>query len=120
MSESLTNKLLPILEGIQPAELSQQVATLSLAYCNMIDPKHPIYQLMLGPNTAHEERLQSRHPFRPVAHKLLNELYKLRIQAAQWTDYIWEVKCLKGQSELSLLVPRPSAKPFSMGLTRIA
>ena len=57
-----------------------------------MDPKQLIYQLMVGPITAYEERLRSRHLFVFAAHKLLNELSKLSIQAAQWIDYKWDVK----------------------------
>ena len=48
---------LPILAAIQPAELRQQEATLSLAYHTRMDPKHLLYQLMVGSIIAHEERL---------------------------------------------------------------
>ena len=41
---------------------------------------------MVRPTIAHQERLQSRHPFGPVTRKLLNGLSKQSIQAAQWTD----------------------------------
>ena len=54
---------------------------------------------MLEPTTVHIQERRSRHPFVPAASKLLNELSKLSIQAAQWTDY----KCLKvNQSYASL------------------
>ena len=48
-----------------------------------MDPNHLLHQLMVGPITAHEERLRSRHPFVPAARKRLNKLSKLRIRAAQ-------------------------------------
>ena len=65
---------LPILVGIQPAELRRQGATLSLAYRILIDLKHLLHQLMVGPITTHEEKLRSQHPFVSAARKLLNEL----------------------------------------------
>ena len=47
---------LPFLVCIQPAELRRQGATLSLAYRSLMDPKHPLHQLVVGPTTVHEER----------------------------------------------------------------
>ena len=38
------------------------------------------------------ERLKARRPFVPVARKLLNDLSKLGIRAAQWTNYRWSAK----------------------------
>ena len=92
-----TNDYFPILAGIQPAELRRQEATLSLAYHSVMDPKHLLRQLMVWRTTAHDERLQSYHPFVPVARKLLNELFKLSIRAAQWIDYEWDVKYSENQ-----------------------
>ena len=46
---------LPILAGIQPVELSRQEAILSLAYQNLMNPKHQLHQLMVGP-TLYKER----------------------------------------------------------------
>ena len=40
---------LPILSGIQPAELRRQRATLSLAYRESLDPDHILYGLLVGP-----------------------------------------------------------------------
>ena len=73
---------LPILAGIQPAKIHRQGATLSLAYRNLMDPKHLLHQLMVGPITAYEKRLRSGHPYVPVTRKLLNELSKLSISVA--------------------------------------
>ena len=41
-----TKDYLPILAGILPAELRQQVATLSLTYHIAMDSKHLVHQLM--------------------------------------------------------------------------
>ena len=61
----------PILAGIKSPKL-RRGATLSLAYRSLMDPKHLLYQLMVGPATVHEKRLRSRHPFVPPARQLLN------------------------------------------------
>ena len=110
----------PILAGIQPAELRRQGSTLFLACRNLMNPKHPLHQLMSGPITVHEERLLSQHLFVPVARKMLNELSKLSIRTAQWIDYKWDGKYFEDQSELRLFFPRPSARPLRMDLPRPA
>ena len=43
----------------------------------------------------------------PAARKLLNELIKLSIRAAQWIDYTWDVKYSEDQSELRLFSQGP-------------
>ena len=73
----------PILAGIQPPELCQHGATFSLAYRSLMDPKHLLYQFMVGPTADHKERLRSRHPFVLAARKLLNKLFKLSVRTAQ-------------------------------------
>ena len=34
--------------------------------------------------------------------------------------YVWNVKYCEDQSELRLFVPKPSARPYGMGLSRLA
>ena len=87
MPASLINETdyLPIFAGIQPTEFRRQRATLSRAYRSFMDPKRLLHQLMVGPITAHEERLRFPHPFVPAEHKRLNELSKLSIRAERWT-----------------------------------
>ena len=74
---------------------------------------------MVGPTTVHEERLRSRYLFVPAARKLLNELFKLSIQAAQLTDYKLNVKYSEGQSEVRLLVPKLNARPLSISVATL-
>ena len=71
---------------------------------------------MVGPIIADEERLRSRHPVVPAVRKLLYELSKLSIRAAQWIDYKWDVKYGEDQSELLFFVPKPRARPLGIGL----
>ena len=73
---------LPILSGIQPAELRRLGATLSLARCGTLDPDHILHgQLAVLPDLP-QERLKSRRIFVPAARKLLNVLSKLGIRVA--------------------------------------
>ena len=74
---------LPILTGIQPAELRLLGATLSSAKRGNLDPDLFLYGQLAGPPEVLQERLKSRRPFVPAAWKLLNELSELGIRAAQ-------------------------------------
>ena len=74
---------LPVLAGIQPAELRRLGATLSLAYRGSLDTDHILYELLVGSPDAQRERLKSRHLFVSVARRLLHELSELDFRAAQ-------------------------------------
>ena len=54
---------LPVLSGIQPAELRRLGATLSLAYRGSLDPDHILHGLLSGSSDTRQVRLRSRHPF---------------------------------------------------------
>ena len=84
-----------------------------------MDAKHLLHRLIVGPTTANDERLRSRHLFVTAALKPLNELFKLSIRVAQCTDHKWDVKYCEGQSELRLFVPRPGSRTLSVGLPRL-
>ena len=75
---------------------------------------------MEGSNPVQGERLQSRHPFGPAACKLLSELSKLSIRAAQWIDFQWDAKYSRGQADLHFFVAMPSTRPLGMSLPRPA
>ena len=51
---------LPVLSGIQPAELRRLGATLSLAYRGSLDPDHILYGLLSGSSDTRQVRLRSR------------------------------------------------------------
>ena len=70
---------LPVLAGIQPAELRRLGATLSLAYRASLDPDHILYELLTGSPDCRRERLKSRRSFVPAARKLLQDLTELDI-----------------------------------------
>ena len=57
---------LPVLSGIQPAELRRMGATLSLAYRGSLDPNYILYDLLSGFSDTRQVRLRSRLPFVPV------------------------------------------------------
>ena len=106
---------LPILSGIQPAELRQLGATLSLAYRGSLDPDHILYGLLSGSSDTRQERLRSRHPFVPAARNLLDNLARLGIRASEWTNHKWKTEYCENTSRLGAFVPRTSV---GMGLPR--
>ena len=74
---------LPVLAGIQPAELRRLGATLSLANCAIHDPDHVLHGQLVGQQNAHQERLRSRRPFVLASWKMLGSLSKLDIRVKQ-------------------------------------
>ena len=111
---------LPVLSGIQPAELRRQEATLSLANCISLDPGHILHGQLTEPQAASKERLKSRHPFVPAARKLLHNLSELGIRAAQWTNLTWDTEYSKSMSALGVYIPSVSIRSNRMSLTRTA
>ena len=80
---------LPILSGIQPAELHQLEETLSLAHRGSLNPDHIFYFLLSGSLDAGQERLRSGRPFVPFfgIANLLDNLAGLGIRVSEWTNH---------------------------------
>ena len=114
-----TNNL-PVLSGIQPAELRRQEATLSLANCSSSGPGHILHAKLTESQTASKERLKSRHPFVPAARKLLHNLFELGICTVQWTNLTWDTEYSKSMQALGVYIPRVSTRPIGMSWTRTA
>ena len=99
---------LPVLSGIQPAELLRMGETLSLAYRGSLDPDHILHGLLSGSSDTRQVRLRSRRPFVPGARNFLDNLARLGIRASEWTNHKWKtestVKMLAGSV---FLCPRP-------------
>ena len=111
---------LPVLSGIQPAELCQMGATLSLAHRGSLDPDHILYGLLSGSSDTCQVRLRSRHPFVPSAQNLLDNLARLGICASEWTNQKWKTEYCKNASRLRAFVPGTGARPVGMGLPQAA
>ena len=109
---------LPILAGIQPAELRRRGATLSLANRATLNPDHILHEQLVRKQNAHQGRLKSRRPFVPAAQNLLDSLTESDIRAEQWMDYVWNMEYLKSASRLHAFIPRAIPKPLAMGLSR--
>ena len=111
---------LPVLSGIQPAELCCQGAALSLANCSSLDPGHILHGQLTDLQDASKEGLKFRHVFASAARKLLHNLSELGIHAAHWTNLTWDTEYSKNMSALGVYIPRVSARPIGMSLTRTA
>ena len=74
---------LPVLSGIQPAELRRMGATLSFAYRGSLDPDHILHGLLSGSSDTRQVRLRSRRPFVPGARILLDNLARLGIRPSE-------------------------------------
>ena len=107
---------LPVLSGIQPAELRRMGATLSLAYRGFLDPDHILHGLLSGSSDTGQVRLRSRRPFVPGARNLLDNLARLGIRASEWTNQKWNAEYCKNAFRLRAFVPETSARPVGMGL----
>ena len=111
---------LPVLSGIQPAELRRLEATLSLAYRGFLDPDHILYGLLSGSSDTRQVRLKSRRPFVPAARNLLDNLAKLGIRPSEWTNHKWKTEYCENASRLRAFVHGTGARPVGMGLPRAA
>ena len=111
---------LPVLSGIQPAELRLMGATFSLAYRRSLNPDHILYGLLSGFSDTRQVRLRSRRPFVPAARNLLDNLAKLGICASEWNNHKWNAEYCENASRLRAFVPRTGARPVGMGLPRAA
>ena len=109
---------LPVLSGIQPAELRRLGATLSLAYRGSLYPDHILHGLLSGSSDTRQVRLRSRRPFVPGARNLLDNLARLGIRASEWTNHKWNAEYCESASRLRAFVPGTSARPVGMGLPR--
>ena len=111
---------LPLLSGIQPAELRRMGATLSLAHRGCLDPDDILYGLLSGSSDTRQVRLRSRRPFVPAAWNLLDNFARLGIRAFEWTNHKWKTEYCENASRVRAFVPGTGARPVGMGLPRAA
>ena len=111
---------LPVLSGIQPAELRHQGATLSLANRSSLDPDHILHGQFHESQDVCRERLKSRCSFVLAARKLLNSLSEMDVRAAQWTNTKWDMVYSANTSSLHVFIPKASTRPVGMGLPKAA
>ena len=93
---------LPILAGIQPAELRFRGTTLSLARCAM-EPGHLLHSTLTCSPGGHARHLTSRHPFVHAAQQLISSSDDNNRSAALWADQRWNVEWLENITKLHAL-----------------
>ena len=111
---------LPVLSGIQPAELRRIGATLSLACRGSLVPDHILYGFLSGSSDTRQVRLRSRRPFVSAARNLLDNLASLSIRASEWTKHKLNAEYRENVSRLRAFMPRNGARLIGMGLPRAA
>ena len=93
---------LPILAGIQPAELRQRGVTLILGHRAM---EHGV-PWSTRPSGATAWRLKSRHPFVPAAKQLIS-FSDNNIRAAHWADHQWNAEWADNPQDSALQFQTP-------------
>ena len=109
---------LPVLAGIQPAELRRLGATLFVANRAIHDSDYVLHGQLVGQQDAHLGRLKSRRPFVLAAWKVLDSLSKLDIRVKQWTKHKWNADYLECTSRVRAFIPRVSSRQLGMSLPR--
>ena len=110
---------LPILAGIQPAELHRSGATLCLG-CRAMEPGHLLHSALTRPSCAVARRLKSRHPFVSAAQQLISSSDKNNIHAAHWADHQWNAEWLDNTARLRTFIPDTGTHSPGMAVTRTA
>ena len=95
-------------------------ATLSLAYCESLNPDHILYGLLSGPSDTRQVKLRYRRPFVPAARNLLDNLARLGIRSSEWTNHKWKTEYCENAFRLRAFVSGTGARPVGMGLLRAA
>ena len=111
---------LPVLSGIQPAELPRMGAALFLTHRRSLDPDLILYGLLSEFSYTRQVRLRSRRLFVPAARNLLDNLARFGIRAFEWKNHKWKTEYCEGASRLLAFVPGTGARPVGMGLPRAA
>ena len=105
---------LPVLSGIQPAELCRQGVTLSPANHSSLDPDHILHGQFNESQDVCRERLKSRHSFVPAAQKLLDSLSEMDVvQLSERTrNGTWSTLLTHRHSHA--FIPKASTRPLGM------
>ena len=113
-------EFLPILWGIQPAELCHTGATISLSQSALNQPKHLFHRLVSESSPGHR-RLKSRLRFVPAALDLLkNTMQEDQFSSAQWMTEKWRSEWESMTTPLHLHFPTPKERPAGLDLPRLA
>jgi len=92
---------LPFLEGIQPAELRRNGATLPLAH-RIMEPGHLLHSAPTCPPSANAWHLKSRHIYVSAAQQLVSSCdNNNNIRAAHWADHRWNAAWAEELKEMA-------------------
>ena len=100
---------LPILEGIQPAELRRNGGTLSLAR-RALEPGHLLHLALTRPSSANARRLKWRHPFVLDAQHLISSSDN-NIRVAQWADNQWNEEWTDNPTRFRIFITDTGTHP---------
>ena len=113
-------EFLPILSGIQPAELCRTGETISLSQRVLSQLKHLLHPLVSESSPGHQ-RLKSKCRFVPAALNLLKKtMQEDQLSAAQWMTEKWRSEWDSMTTPLHFHFPTPQKRPAHLGLPRLA
>ena len=97
-----------------------------MAHRGSLDPDHILYDLFSGSSDTRQVRLRSRRPFVSASRNLVDNLARLDIRAAEWTNHKWKTEYCENASRSVFLCARPMpgllgwAYPEQLGLSSTA
>ena len=110
---------LPMLSGIQSAELYLVRVAFFLEYRGSQDSDHTHYGFLSESSDTRQERLRSRLPFVAGSRNLLNNFARLGIRACQrMNNNRCNMEYCENKSMLRAFMPMTSKKPVGMTLPR--
>ena len=111
---------LPILAGIQPAELRRNRATLSLGSCAM-EPGHLLHSAFTRPSMQmHGASNRDTHLYMPHNNSSVYLTTTTDIRKAQWTDHQWNAGWAVNPTRLRIFIPDTGTHSPGMTLPRRA
>jgi len=106
---------LPILAGIQPAELRRKRAAR-----RRMEPGHLLHSVLTYSSSANARRLKSRHPFLLAAQQLFISSDNDNICVAHWADPQWNGQRLRNPTRLDTFICDTGTHPLGMILPSTA
>jgi len=110
---------LPILAGIQPAELRRNGATLPLAR-RAVEPGQLLHSALTCSPGGNARHLKSTHPFVPVAQERISSSDDNNRCATLWTDHRCSAEWLECTTRLRTFIPDIGIHPPGMALSKTA
>ena len=99
-----TTDNLPILAGIQPAELCRSGANKLSPARRAMEPGHLFHSALTGPSSANAQDLKSRHPFAPPEQHLIRSSDNDKKRAAQWAVHQWNAVWTDNTTKLRIFI----------------